>query len=386
MNILNGLDADLAALSAADLTRQRRVIESRRGAQVVIDGKPAINFCSNDYLGLADAPALIEAAIEGARRWGVGAGASHLVSGHFAVHEAAEKRLAEYVGCEAALLFSTGYMANAGVISALVGRGNAIFADKLNHASLVDGARLARAELHRYPHRDVGALGRLLAQSMAKRKLIVTDSVFSMDGDLAPLEEIAALATAHDAWLMIDDAHGLGVIGPQGRGALAHCGLRANTQRILYIGTLGKAAGVAGAFAAGSQRLIEWLLQKTRTYIFTTAMPPLLAECLIAAVDLMAHGDARRATLVRHIKHLREGLSDTRLLESNTPIQPLVVGENRLAVRLADALFEQGLWVPAIRPPTVPEGSARLRISLSAAHTDAELETLIAAIRRACAA
>jgi 8-amino-7-oxononanoate synthase len=384
MSIVDRLDADLAELDAADLRRRRRIIESRHGTEVVVDGRRAINFCSNDYLGLADEPALTEAAVAGARRWGVGAGASHLVSGHFAIHEAAEARLAAYVGCESALLFSTGYMANAGVMSALVGRGDAIFADKLNHASLVDGALLTRADLKRYPHRDPAALDRLLAQSTAPRKLIVTDSVFSMDGDLAPLAEIATLAETHDAWLMIDDAHGLGVIGPQGRGALKHFDL--NAERILYIGTLGKAAGIAGAFAAGSKRLTDWLLQKTRTYIFTTGAPPLLAECLIEAVDLMESGDARRATVQRHIDRLRTGLPGAHLLESTTPIQPLIVGENHKALALAQTLFEQGLWVPAIRPPTVPEGSARLRISLSAAHTDAQIDALTAALRHALAA
>ena len=384
MSIVDRLDKDLAELDVANLRRRRRIIESRHGTEVVVDGRRAINFCSNDYLGLADEPALTEAAIAGARRWGVGAGASHLVSGHFAIHEAAEKRLAAYVGCESALLFSTGYMANAGAMSALVGRGDAIFADKLNHASLVDGALLTRADLKRYPHRDLAALERLLSQSTAPTKLIVTDSVFSMDGDLAPLAEIAALAEAYDAWLMIDDAHGLGVIGPHGRGALAHFAL--NAERILYIGTLGKAAGVAGAFAAGSKRLTDWLLQKTRTYIFTTGAPPLLAECLLEAADLMESGDARRATVRRHIDRLRTGLPGARLLESDTPIQPLIVGDNGKALALGQTLFEQGLWVPAIRPPTVPEGSARLRISLSAAHTDAQIDKLIAALRQALAA
>ncbi len=408
MSVVDRLDTQFVELAAADLIRRRRVIESRESAEVVVDGHRAINFCSNDYLGLADHPALTNAAIAGARRWGVGAGASHLVSGHFAAHEAAEARLAGYVGCAAALLFTTGYMANIGVMSALVGRGDAIFADRLNHASLVDGALLTRADVRRYPHRDIAALERMLAQSTARTKLIVTDSVFSMDGDLAPLADIAKLAERFDAWLVVDDAHGLGVIGPEGRGALAHFGLNGNQtagipqlpsgreativasiidpERIVYIGTLGKAAGVGGAFAAGSTRVIEWLLQKTRTYIFTTGAPPLLAECLLEAVALMEQGDTRRNTLHRHIQRLRTALGTRGLIESDTPIQPLVVGKNRIALDLAAALFERGLWVPAIRPPTVPEGTARLRISLSAAHTDAHIEALVEAIESALSA
>lgn len=381
MPIWDSLGAEFAALDAAGLRRRRRTITARRGADVEVDGRHAINFCANDYLGLADHPALTEAAIAGAKRWGVGSGASHLVSGHFTAHEAAERRLAAFVGCEAALLFSTGYMVNSGILSALVGRGDAIFADRLNHASLVDGALLSRAGLHRYPHADLAALERQLEESSAQHKLIVTDSVFSMDGDIAPLEGLFALAERHDAWLVIDDAHGFGVIGPQGRGALRAFGI--DSPRVIYIGTLGKAAGVAGAFVAGAAPVVEWLLQKTRTYIFTTGAPPLLAETICAAVDLIEAGDARREHVARLIRLLREGLDrPQRLIASPTPIQPLVIGENQAAVSLANALFDEGLWAPAIRPPTVPQGTARLRISLSAAHTDAHVESLASAINR----
>ncbi|WP_341675205.1 8-amino-7-oxononanoate synthase [Niveibacterium sp. SC-1] len=379
MSIVDSLDAEFAALDAAGLRRQRRTVTRRQGVQIEVDGHPVLNFCSNDYLGLADHPALVEAAIEGAQRWGVGSGAAHLVSGHFAPHEEAERALAHFVGCEAALLFSTGYMVNAGVMSALVGRGDAIFADRLNHASLVDGALLTRADLKRYPHCDMAALERLLAQSTAARKLIVTDSVFSMDGDLAPLATLLELAERHDAWLMVDDAHGFGVLGPQGRGALAALGLGA--ERILLVGTLGKAAGVAGAFVAGSSRVVDWLLQKTRTYLFTTGAPPLLAHCLLTALELIHDGDARRAQLNANINRLRAGLAGRfELADSSTPIQPLIVGQNAAAAALAARLFGQGVWVPAIRPPTVPEGTARLRISLSAAHEARHIDALLAGL------
>ncbi|WP_374600872.1 8-amino-7-oxononanoate synthase [Niveibacterium sp.] len=381
MAIWETLDAEFAALDAAGLRRRRRTISERHGAEVVVDGRRAVNFCANDYLGLADHPALVDAAIAGAQRWGMGAGASHLVSGHFSAHDAAERRLANFVGCDAALLFSTGYMVNSGIAAALVGRGDAVFADRLNHASLVDGALLSRAELRRYPHGDVAALERMLAESTAPRKLILTDSVFSMDGDIAPLPALFELAERFDAWLVVDDAHGFGVLGPQGRGALQHYGIR--SPRVLYIGTLGKAAGVYGAFVAGDTQVVAWLMQKARTYIFTTGAPPLLAETICAAVDLIEAGDERRAQVAQLIARLRSQLRHPeRLMASTTPIQPVLVGGNEAALTLAARLLEEGLWVPAIRPPTVPAGTARLRISLSAAHTTAQVDALAAAINR----
>lgn len=376
------LDDRFTALDDAGLRRQRRTVTARQGVRCEVDGRPVLNFCSNDYLGLADHPALVEAAIDGARRWGVGAGASHLVSGHFGAHEAAEKRLAAFVGAERALLFSSGYMVNAGIQAALVGREDAIFADRLNHASLIDGALLARADFRRYPHKDVAALERLLAASTAPRKLIVTDSVFSMDGDLAPLPALLELAERFDAWLLVDDAHGFGVIGPQGRGGVAHFGL--SGERLLTVGTLGKAAGVAGAFVAGSGRVIDWLLQKTRSYIFSTGMPPLLAHVLLTAVDLIEAGDDRRQAVQDHIAQLRTGLlAGDKLLPSNTAIQPVLVGGNAAASALSRTLFEHGLWVAAIRPPTVPEGTARLRITLSAGHTVTDVASLVAVLNHA---
>ena len=381
---LDELDTGLARLDEAGLRRRRRIVTTscRPELQLADRAAPVVAFCSNDYLGLAAEPTLASAAAGAAARWGVGAGASHLVSGHYAAHEALEARLAAFVGMDDALCFSTGYMANIGVMPALVGRGDAIFADKVNHASLVDGALLSRAELIRYPHCDLAALEARLAASEAPRKLIVTDSVFSMDGDLAPLPELLALAEAHRAWLLVDDAHGFGVLGPQGRGSLAHFGL--GSPRLILMGTLGKAAGVAGAFVAGSRDVIEWLINTSRSYIFTTGAPPLLAETLLTAVDLIEHGDTRRAHLAALIARFKAGLRLSRwqLLASDTPIQPVVIGDNHETLAVSRALDAEGLWVPAIRPPTVPKGAARLRITLSAAHSVEQVDRLVAALNR----
>ncbi|MBL8437718.1 MAG: 8-amino-7-oxononanoate synthase [Zoogloeaceae bacterium] len=377
------LIAQLAALDEQALLRRRRTVEDPCGPRVRVDGRLMLAFCSNDYLGLAAAPELTEALREGATRWGVGSGASHLVSGHYQVHEILEARLAELVGRPRALYLSTGYMANLGIPSALVGRGDALFADRLNHASLVDGARLTRADVHRYPHGDLTALARLLEASRARRKLILTDAVFSMDGDIAPLPELLELAKRHDAWLVVDDAHGFGVLGPRGAGTAAHFGLP-DTWRLVYVGTLGKAAGVAGAFVAGDEAVVETILQSARPYLFTTGSPPALAHTLLASLDLIAQGAARRAHLAELITALRNALPLSRwtLLPSPTPIQPVVIGDNAETLRVARALWDQGLWVPAIRPPTVPKGSARLRISLSAAHTLEDVAHLADALLR----
>lgn len=364
------LSSALAAQEAAGLRRQRRVQHTPCGPhELDEEGHSILAFASNDYLGLANAPELIASAQQAAARWGVGAGASALVSGHSAAHEALEQALAAFTGFEAALSFSTGYLANLAVMPALLGRGDAIFADRLNHASLVDGALLARAELQRYAHCDMGMLARQLGASRARRKLIVSDAVFSMDGDVAPLADLLALAERHDAWLLLDDAHGFGVLGPQGRGSLAEADLA--SPRIILMATLGKAAGVAGAFVAASQTVIDWLLQKARPYIFTTAPPALLAETSQTALQLIAASDTRRAHLQGLIGTLNHGLAGLpwQLLPSRTPIQPLIVGDNEASIALSAALLARGLRVPAIRPPTVPAGSARLRISLSAAHS-----------------
>ena len=382
------LAAQLAALDQEGLRRHRRTLASPCGPLATVDGREFISFFSNDYLGLAAEPALIEAACEGARRWGVGSGASHLVSGHLAPHEALEQRLAQFTGFPRALLLTTGYMANIGMVTALAGRGSALFADRLNHASLIDAAQLAKAqgaESHRYPHGDLAALERLLAASTARRKLILTDAVFSMDGDLAPLPGLLALAERFDAWLLVDDAHGFGVLGPQGRGSLAHFGLTGHphAERIIYMGTLGKAAGASGAFVAASETVIEWLISRARTYIFTTGSSPIMACALLASLELIERGDARRAHLQALIACLSDGLAGTRwqLMPSPTAIQPIIIGDNHAALRIAAALYERGLWVPAIRPPTVPAGTARLRVSLSAAHTEAQVRRLIDALQ-----
>jgi len=372
---------ELAALDAQALRRRRRVVDSPCAPELVVDGRPMLAFCSNDYLGLANDPALIAAAQEGAMRYGLGSGASPLVCGHMTPHAALEKRLAGFAGFERALLFSTGYLANLGTVPALVSRGDAVFSDRLNHASLIDAARLSRAELNVYPHCDLSALGAALAASRAKRKLIVTDAVFSMDGDLAPLPELLALAERHKAWLLVDDAHGFGLLGPQGRGSAAHFQLA--SPRLIVMGTLGKAAGGAGAFVAGSENAVEWILQKARTYNISTPEPALIAHALLTAIDLIEQGDARRENLAARIAQLRKTLKPKRwtLLPSETAIQPLVIGGNAETMDVAAKLYARGLWVPGIRPPTVPAGSARLRITLSAAHTETQVTRLVEALK-----
>lgn len=371
---------ELAELDAQALRRRRRVVASPCAPQMTVDGAPLIAFCSNDYLGLAGDPALAAAAQEGARLYGLGAGASPLVSGHMTPHAALEKRLAAFTGFARALLFSTGYLANLGAVPALAGRGDAIFSDRLNHASLIDAARLSRAELNIYPHGNLSALAAALAASRARRKLILSDAVFSMDGDQAPLPALLQLAERHQAWLLVDDAHGFGLLGPQGRGSATHCGL--SSPRLVVMGTLGKAAGGAGAFVAGSEETIEWILQKARSYIFSTAEPPLIAHALLTALDLIEQGDARRAALAARIAQLRESLRPRRwmLLPSQTAIQPLVIGDNAETLAVSAKLQARGLWVPGIRPPTVPAGTARLRIALSAAHTEEQVARLVQAL------
>jgi 8-amino-7-oxononanoate synthase len=379
------LSAELADIAAAGLTRRRRVLESPCGRIAAVDGKNVLNFASNDYLGLAGNQEIAAAMAAGAAQWGAGSGASHLVSGHLAPHEALESEIAAFTGFPRALTFSTGYLANLAIVPTLASRGAVIFSDRLNHASLIDAMQLAKARgaaTQRYAHCDMAALERLLAASSAPDKLIVSDAVFSMDGDISPLPLLFELAERHDAWLVIDDAHGFGVLGPQGRGSLAHFNLPYHP-RLLLMGTLGKAAGVGGAFVAGSQTAIEYLLQRARSYIFTTAAPPALACALSRSLQIIEHGDALRANLFARIGQLRDGLAGLpwQLLPSATAIQPLIVGENATVLALATALWERGLWVPAIRPPTVPKGTARLRISVSAAHTAADINQLIHALK-----
>ncbi len=376
------LDKQLAQLAEQHALRHRRSLASPCGTEAEFDGRKLLSFGSNDYLGLASDPTVIAAACDAALRWGVGAGSSHLVGGHMLPHDLLEQKLAAFVGAERALLFSTGMMANLGIVPALVGRGDAIFADRLNHASLIDAALLSRADHHRYPHNDLAALEKQLSASSARRKLILTDAVFSMDGDLADLPRLLQLADRFDAWLVVDDAHGFGVLGKNGRGTLSLFNLTL-TPRLIYMGTLGKAAGASGAFVAASTNVIEWLMQRARTYIFTTASSPILAGALLASLELIEQGEDRRANLRQLISHLQGGLTSTRwkLLPSSTAIQPILIGENDETLRVADALYAQGIWVPAIRPPTVPQGTARLRVSLSAAHSIEQVDHLLDALR-----
>lgn len=383
--IWESLEDELTRLDAAGLRRRRRVIDSPCGTRLSLDGRELLAFCSNDYLGLANDARIIAAMCEGAQRWGAGSGAAHPVTGHLRPHEELEAQLAAFVGLPRALLFSTGYMANLAIVPALVGRGDAIFADRLNHASLIDAALASNADHKRYGHNDIEALSHLLDHSSARRKLILTDAVFSMDGDIAPLDQLLTLAEAHDAWLVIDDAHGFGVLGAQGRGSLRHFDLPASP-RILYMGTLGKAVGVAGAFVAGDATVIEWLAQRARTAIFTTAHPPAVSCAISKSLDVIAAADDRREYLQHLVVSLRQRLAPIAehrgwtLPASQTPIQPLIVGSNEAALDLSAHLEARGILVPAIRPPTVPQGSARLRICLSAAHTDGDVAALVEAL------
>lgn len=376
----NDFQEELNQRALQGLLRQRHTLHSPQSPHITIDGKSYLSFCSNDYLGLANHPQLIAALQQGAQQYGVGAGASHLVSGHFKVHQELEQQLAAFVGKPAALLFSSGYQANLGTVQALVGRGDTVFADKLNHASLNDAMLLSRATVKRYRHGDIAQLAQLLQQTNNGRKLIITDAVFSMDGDIAPLPQLLALCEQHDAWLLVDDAHGFGVLGQHGRGSLSHFNLA--SPRIIYMATLGKAAGVSGAFVAAEQVVIETLVQSARSYIYTTANPPSLACALLASLPLIQHEEWRRDTLHKLIAQLRAGLSGLKwqLQPSDTPIQPLIIGSNEGAMALGAQLRACGIWVPAIRPPTVPQGTARLRISLSAAHTELDVARLISVL------
>ena len=374
------LQDQLNERAAQGLLRSRRTLETPQSPHITVDGKPYLAFCSNDYLGLANHPQLIAALQQGAQQWGVGSGAAHLVSGHFGAHHRLEEQLAAFVGKPAALLFSTGYMANLGVVQALVGKGDTVFADKLNHVSLNDAMLLSRAEMRRYRHGDMAQLAQLLQQPTSGRKLVITDAVFSMDGDIAPLRELLALCERHDAWLYVDDAHGFGVLGEQGRGSLAYFGLAAS--RIIYMATLGKAAGVFGAFVAAERVVIDTLVNHAHSYVYTTATPPALSAALSQGLELIAQGGERRMQLARLVAQLRHGLAGLpwSLMPSATAIQPLMVGDNQQALQLSEGLRERGIWVAAIRPPTVPQGTARLRITLSAAHSEADVDRLIGAL------
>jgi 8-amino-7-oxononanoate synthase len=376
----SALHQDLDVRSSLGLLRQRRMLQSPQSPHINVDGKSYLSFCSNDYLGLANHPQLIAALQQGAAKHGVGAGAAHLVSGHTQTHHDLEIALADFVGKPAALLFSTGYMANLGAVQALVGKGDTVFADKLNHASLNDAMLLSRAKVQRYRHNDVGHLAQLLETTGSGRKLIITDAVFSMDGDLAPLPDLTALCERHGAWLLVDDAHGFGVLGEGGRGSLSHSGIA--SLRIIYMATLGKAAGVSGAFVAADQAVIDTLINHARSYIYTTATPPALASTVLASLQLIEQCESMRAHLQRLISQLRSGFHKLpwKLMPSATAIQPMLIGDNQQALKLSDGLRECGIWVAAIRPPTVPQGTARLRITLSAAHHATDVTRLVEAL------
>lgn len=374
------LAARLAERRAADLYRQRPLLQSPQGPEVVVDGQRFLAFCSNDYLGLANHPEVIAAWQAGAQQWGVGGGASHLVVGHSTPHHAVEEALAELTGRPRALLFSTGYMANLGAITALVGQGDTVLQDRLNHASLLDGGLLSGARFSRYLHNDPTSLASRLSKA-AGNTLVVTDGVFSMDGDLADLPALAGVTRAAGAWLMVDDAHGLGTLGAQGGGIVEHFGLGIDDVPVL-IGTLGKGCGTAGAFVAGSDELIETLVQFARPYIYTTSQPPALACATLKSLQLLRRDTWRREHLAALIRKFRLGAEQIglRLMDSPTPIQPIMVGDSAKAVELSRMLRERGLLVTAIRPPTVPAGSARLRVTLSAAHSEAQVQLLLNAL------
>lgn len=377
---LSRLQQGLAALKTGHLERRRLLRDGAPGAHITIDGQRVVSFCSNDYLGLAADPALVAVAHAALDRCGVGAGAAHLITGHHRFHHDFEAAFARFVGKPATLLFSTGYMANLAVLTALVGRHGEVFADRLNHASLVDAARLSGARFTRYRHGDLAQLESQLAASTAQDKVIVSDLVFSMDGDTAPVDALLDLAARHDAWLYLDDAHGFGVLN-DGRGGMTE---RARTSdRVIYLATLGKAAGVSGAAVAAHASLIDWLIQKARPYIYTTATPPLLAACLLESLHQIKTGAARRERLRSHVGQIRRGLAALtigKLMDSDTPIQPLVIGANADAVSVSQRLLQRGLLVPAIRTPTVPAHTARLRITLSAAHSADDVAHLIEAL------
>ena len=371
----------LEELKQRNLYRTRQIVESPQAVFLTIGGKRLLNFCSNDYLGLANHPDVVAAMRRAVAEFGVGSGAAHLVCGHGSTHHALEEELADFTGCDKVLLFSTGYMANMGVISALVGREDSIFEDKLNHASLLDGGLLSRAKFRRYPHADLAALKSSLKASGGGKKLIVCDGVFSMDGDLAPLPKLVALAQDTGAWSMVDDAHGLGVLGKTGRGTLEHFQLDPNCVEVL-VGTLGKAFGTFGAFVAGSNELIEFLIQKARPYIYTTALPPAIAEATRASLRIIQREPWRREKLSGLIERFRSGAEQLglSLLPSSTPIQPVLVGDSRAALSLGRSLQRQGVLVTPIRPPTVPEGRSRLRVTLSAAHEEEHVDCLLDAL------
>ena len=378
MNLNTKLKLELDARKAEHLYRSRKVLESPQSVDSIINGKKALSFCSNDYLGLANHPDVITAFKKAADQYGVGSGSAHLVSGHSAEHHALEEELAAFMGCERTLLFSTGYMANLGIVSALCDRHSEIYEDKLNHASLLDAALLSRAKRFRFPHLDINSLEQRLIDSSSTNKYIISDGVFSMDGDLARLKQMVILSEKNNATLMIDDAHGIGVLGKKGKGIVEHFSLD-DKQVPILVGTLGKAFGTAGAFVAGSEELIETLIQKSRSYIFTTAMPAAVAAATRKSLQLLEKENWRRDKLQTLIGQFRKGASELglELLDSITPIQPIIIGSSEKALTLSEKLLEKNILISAIRPPTVAEGTARLRVTFSAMHTEKHVDNLL---------
>jgi len=383
---MKSLATQLDNRQAKGLYRKRRLVQSAQGIELTIDGKRLLSFCSNDYLGLANHPDVVESFQKGAATWGFGSGAAHLVCGHMQPHHELEEALAAFVHRPCALLFSTGYMANLGVVSALLGRGDAVLQDRLNHASLIDAGLASDAKFWRYPHGDVAALDSYLKQLDARQTMVLTDAVFSMDGDLAPLPALAKVCQRHGAWLMVDDAHGIGVLGGSGAGCLQHFDLSVTDVPIL-MGTLGKALGGFGAFVAGDDELIEMLIQAARSYVYTTALPPAVAQALCTSLHVLQQEPWRREHLQALIQYFRAGAAELglHLPHSTTAIQPIMIGDTQQAVRVSEQLYAKGIFITAIRPPTVPVGSARLRVTFSCDHQFSHVDRLLAALQEVLA-
>ena len=385
---MESIKEELAEIREKGLYRVLRTVETAQGPRVKIDGKEMILLCSNDYLGLANHPKVKEAARDAIEKYGFGTGASRLISGSMTPHREFEERFAKFKGTEAALLFNSGYAANTGVIPALSGFGDTIFSDRLNHASIVDGCRLSRADFRRYRHLDMKALERYLIYLSENdegdgRKLIITDGIFSMDGDIAPLDKIVSLAKEHDCMLMVDDAHGTGVLGASGRGTAEHLGI-AFDDIDLYMGTLGKALGSYGAYVAGSRELIDYLVNKARSFIYSTSLPPAMAAAAIAAIEIMEDEPERRKRLLENASIMRDGLKDTgfETMDSHTQIIPILTGDSDIACEMMDLLMDEGIYALAIRPPSVPEGTARLRVTVTSEHSQDDLNKAIAAFKK----
>lgn len=367
-----------AVRASENLWRKRTIVDSPQGREVSVGGTSFLNFCSNDYLGLTHHPDLVLAATETIRQWGTGAGSSHLVCGHLAIHHQLESELAEFVGAEQAIVFSTGYMANLAIPTTLLGRNDLVLEDRLNHASLIDAGRLCEATMKRYSHVDCDAMEKKLARSTASRKMILTDGVFSMDGDIAPLERLHSICEQHRAMLVVDDAHGFGILGERGSGSLELAGIRP-TGNVIMVGTFGKSLGSFGAFIAGDEIYLQTFIQTARPYIYTTALPPSIVASTRAALGVIKNEPQRRAALHRNIRYFRESLQRSRRIlgTSSTPIQPLILGSSDSALKASQLLKQNGIWVSAIRPPTVPVGSSRLRITLTAEHRSTDIDRLV---------